>query len=273
MSLFDWQQSLLQCPFDGSDVIVADRAAQCVRCERTFPVQDGIVRFVVPDLEHLQDPDEWRWKQSEMEARNEQASFYDRLIGLMILTPLEGPMTVKALFPDTQCVPLLAEIGCGTGRMLVRLASRAQKVIGVDISFESLRKCRERLQAAGKRDYLLVHADASFLPLKSASVDAVASCQMIEHLPSDRMRRKAVQEMTRLLKVGGRFALSGYHWSWLVRWFGPKEGVHKGGIYYYRFTRDEFLSLIPSEIKTEKLTSIAGYAWLVSGVKVRGQSG
>jgi len=263
----DWQLTLLACPFDRSALQVKGARLICQACGRQFPIVDGIPSFVTNDLAQEHDKSEWQWKQSEMRARNEQAVFYDRLLGLLILTPFEASMTVRALLGEHQKFPLLVEVGCGTGRMLQHFARYADFVVGADLSLESLKRCRqwfERLSLWERT--LLVHADASFLPFRDESFDAVASCQMIEHVPSDRMRQRVVVEIARILKPKGRFAISGYHYSWLTRWFG-KEGVHKGGIYFFRFTREEFLRLIGASLKVERLQSIFGYAWLASGVK------
>ncbi|MFN3422722.1 MAG: class I SAM-dependent methyltransferase, partial [Armatimonadota bacterium] len=157
--------------------------------------------------------------------------------------------------------------GCGTGRMLQHFAKHADFVVGADLSLESLKRCRERFEKLGLWERtLLVHADASFLPLQNEIFDAVASCQMIEHVPSDRMRNKVIAEIARVLKSNGRFAISGYHYSLLTCWFG-KEGVHKGGIYFFRFTRDEFMQLVGAHLNVQKLQTIFGYAWLASGIK------
>lgn len=262
-----WKLNLLMCPFDRAAVTEENEALRCSSCGRRFPIIDGIPSFVVPDLAQSHDGWEWQWKQSEMRARNEQAAFYDYLLGLLILTPFEVSMTVRALLGDRQGFRVLAEIGCGTGRMLRHFARYAQVVIGADLSLESLKRCRERLRRLGILDRaLIVHADGSFLPLRDACLDAVASCQMIEHVPSDRMRRRVIAEIARVLKPKGRYAISGYHWSWLTRWFG-KEGAHKGGIYFYRFTRAEFVQLVGAHLPVERLQTIFGYAWLVSGTK------
>lgn len=262
------QLELLACPFDLSSLRLESEQLICQECERAFPLVEGIPSFVTPDLAQVHDENEWCWKQSEMKARNEQAVFYDRLLGLIFLTPFEVPMTLNALFGDRKGFERLIEVGCGTGRMLRHFAKYTDFVVGADLSLESLKRCRERFKRLGLWDKtLLVHADASFLPFKSESFDAVASCQMIEHVPSSRMRERVVAEIARILKPNGRFAISGYHYSLLTRWFG-KEGVHKGGIYFFRFTQDEFLKLVGAHLKVENLRTIFGYAWLASGVKV-----
>ncbi|MCS6830863.1 MAG: class I SAM-dependent methyltransferase, partial [bacterium] len=174
----------------------------------------------------------------------------------------------RALRGDAGHFTVLAEIGCGTGRMLQHFASLADYVIGVDFSLQSLQLCRQRMQGMGALEKtLLIHADACFLPLADEAVDAVASCQLVEHLPSDRLRRQVLAEIARVLKTGGRYAVSGYHWSWVTRWGGAKQGMHYGGISYYRFTRAEFHELVSAHLPVESLRSVMGYVWLASGSK------
>lgn len=262
-----WQLDLLKCLRDGAPLQQGDEGLRCPHCQRLYLCPDGIPSFVVPELAQWHAEDEWQWKQREMHARNEQATFYDRLLGLVLLTPFEARLTIGALRGGQERFGILAEIGCGTGRMLQRFAPYADFLVGVDLSLESLKRCAERMRRLGLSDRtLLVHADAAFLPFPDACFDAVASCQMIEHVPSDRMRHKVVAEIARILKPGGRYAISGYHYSWLTRGF-KKEGIHQGGIYFIRFTRKEFLQLIGTHLPVKRLQSIAGYAWLASGTK------
>ncbi len=264
----DWQIESLRCPFDRATLTATNGAIRCAQCGRTFPVVDGIPSFVMPELASAHERDEWLRKQSEMQARDTQARHYDHLLGLTLISPVERRLTLRALGGGSRKFGLLAEVGCGTGRMLQHFASLADTVIGVDFSMESLKLCRQRMQNAGVWERtLLVHADACFLPLADAVLDAVASCQLVEHLPSERLRRQVVTEMARVLKPGGRFVVSGYHWSWCTRWSGPKQGFHRGGIYYYRFTRDEFVALMSSCLQVERLRSVMGYVWLASGSK------
>ncbi len=263
----DWQVELLACPFENASLNFDGERLICQKCGLSFPMVDGIPSFVVPDLAQVHNEQEWKRKQSEMKARNEQAVFYDLLLGLIFLTPFEVRMTIKALLGDREKFVKLIEVGCGTGRMLQHFAKHADFVAGADLSLESLKRCRERFEKLGLWERtLLVHADASFLPFRNEGFDAVASCQMIEHVPSDRMRHRVVSEIARILKHEGRFAISGYHYSFLTRWFG-KEGFHKGGIYFFRFAKDEFLQLVGSHLKVERLQTIFGYAWLASGFK------
>lgn len=263
-----WQLEMLRCPFDRARLVASEGEIYCTECQKTFPVVDGIPSFVLSDLATAHEREEWLRKQSEMQARDAQASQYDHLLGLLLMSPVETRMTLRALRGPSGRFTALAEIGCGTGRMLQHFAALADFVVGVDFSLQSLRLCQQRMQRIGALEKtLLIHADACFLPLADEALDAVASCQLVEHLPSDRLRRQVLAEMARVLKAGGRYAISGYHWSWLTRWNGAKQGMHQGGIYYYRFTRDEFHQLVNTYLPVESLRSILGYVWLASGSK------
>ncbi len=266
--MHQWQMQMLRCPFDRAPLHAGEEEIECAECRRRFPVVDGIPSFVLPDLATAHEREEWLRKRSEMQARDAQAAQYDHLLGLWLLSPVETHLTLRALRGKSQRFTALAEIGCGTGRMLQHFAGLADCVVGVDFSLQSLRLCRQRMQEAGVWEKtLLIHADACFLPLADEVLDATASCQLVEHLPSDRLRLQVLAEMARVLKAGGRYAVSGYHWSWLTRWSGAKQGMHPGGIYYYRFTRKEFHELVSTHLPVESLRSVLGYVWLASGSK------
>jgi SAM-dependent methyltransferase len=86
------------------------------------------------------------------------------------------------------------DAGCGSGRNLVELERRGTGV-GVDLSEEALRLCRERGVA-------VVRAELGRLPFASASFDGVTSFDVIYHrwVEDD---AAAVVEMARLLRPGG----------------------------------------------------------------------
>ncbi|MFN3422303.1 MAG: Trm112 family protein, partial [Armatimonadota bacterium] len=110
----EWQLKLLACPFEHAPLRLDGERLICQSCGRIFPIIEGIPSFVIQDLAQVHDEHEWQWKQSEMKARNEQAVFYDRLLGLFFLTPFEVPMTIKALLGDQKRFDKLIEVGCGT---------------------------------------------------------------------------------------------------------------------------------------------------------------
>jgi ubiquinone/menaquinone biosynthesis C-methylase UbiE/DNA-binding transcriptional ArsR family regulator len=95
---------------------------------------------------------------------------------------------------------VLADIGCGTGSLTFELARFAQKVIGVDLSPEMLRRARNIAKEKQLRNVEFRRGDALKLPLGARSADAVF-CIMVLHFLSD--PQKAVAELCRVTRAGG----------------------------------------------------------------------
>ena len=89
------------------------------------------------------------------------------------------------------------DVGCGDGRHIVEAVRRGSFAVGVDYDAAELRKARERI---GDEYVDLVVADASRLPFRDATFDAVICTETLEHLPDD---DGALSEIARLLGGGG----------------------------------------------------------------------
>jgi ubiquinone/menaquinone biosynthesis C-methylase UbiE len=94
--------------------------------------------------------------------------------------------------------PLIADLGCSTGYLLddLRVAYPKATLIGVDLVAAGLAKAHAVIPSAR-----LLQADVCELPLGDASVDAVVSANLLEHVPDD---RRALQEMRRVVRHGAR---------------------------------------------------------------------
>lgn len=104
----------------------------------------------------------------------------------------------------------LLDVGCGTGRFSERAHARGAEVVALDVGPNLLR------QAMARADVRAVVGDGLRLPFRDQSFDVVVSSEMIEHTTSP---ADAVREMARVLKPGGRLALTCPNrvWLWLVR--------------------------------------------------------
>lgn len=95
------------------------------------------------------------------------------------------------------------DAGCGEGYGTSLLSGQAACVVGVDLVPEVVVHARARYRDAVTSDRVrFLRADLGDLPLEDASVDAVASLQVIEHLPDI---RRYLGEIARVLTPGGRF--------------------------------------------------------------------
>lgn len=91
---------------------------------------------------------------------------------------------------------LILDVGCGNGRSLIR-----PNIIGLDISINLLKYARS-LKSCFNPD--LVLNDSINVPFKSYSFELVLSIAVVHHFLGAEGRRKAVHELFRVLKVGGR---------------------------------------------------------------------
>ncbi|MEU6707316.1 class I SAM-dependent methyltransferase [Streptomyces wuyuanensis] len=96
------------------------------------------------------------------------------------------------------------DAGCGTGRalpLLRRAVGPAGTVVGADLTLEMLQTAA---RAGRDREAALLQADASRLPLRTASMDAVFASGLIAHLPNP---ADDLRELARVVRPGGRLAL------------------------------------------------------------------
>ncbi|MBT8094737.1 MAG: metalloregulator ArsR/SmtB family transcription factor [Gammaproteobacteria bacterium] len=109
----------------------------------------------------------------------------------------------RALVELTMSSPIgdLLDIGCGQGRLLKLLASRAHRVVGVDVDPQARRMARAELLLAGLPNCTLRQGDMYALPFDDANFDTI----ILDDVLVDAERpASAVGEAKRLLKDGGR---------------------------------------------------------------------
>jgi len=265
---------MLRCPDCGGESLapsgswdasrrLSDGVLHCSACGRNFPVTGGIARLLPVALAAEDAPaeaTETERKRSEMRARDDQAEDYDRMWYLNLFGLVEVPATLAMMSLAPQHT--LLEAGCGTGRMSREFAARCERLVCVDFSWESLRRCSAKLADAGITNVDLVQADITHLPLRGSLFDRVVSCQVLEHVPTAESRQAAVAELTRAVKAGGRVTVSAYQYNVLSRLFGKKEGEHDGGIYFYRFARAELRDLLSQSLRVEHITGALMYHYI-----------
>lgn len=99
------------------------------------------------------------------------------------------------------------EVGCGPGVDLVRFARGGAKVSGVDLSPRSVALAREWLSMNELAAEVKI-GDAENLPFENLQFDFVYSWGVLHHTPNT---ERAIQEIRRVLKQGGRFCVMLYH--------------------------------------------------------------
>jgi len=132
------------------------------------------------------------------------AKFYLGLFGYPeIAGQLRYPLAVNLLNPQKR--EKILDAGCGNGIYANSIAYLfGSEIIGVDLNEEHLNRARAaqkslRSSAEFKKNSL------TNLGLKTASFDKIISMEVLEHIKDD---RKALSELSRVLKKGGLLVLS-----------------------------------------------------------------
>jgi SAM-dependent methyltransferase len=129
------------------------------------------------------------------------ADWYDATFGFLGAETGSGGLLGRLLGSAGQADRVCLDVGCGTGLHFRAVQVRGYTVIGVDVSADQLR-------VAASRNRRLVRADAGRLPLRDASVAAVAMTFLhtdVDHFPA------TLGEAARVLSPGGRLVYLGVH--------------------------------------------------------------
>ena len=99
------------------------------------------------------------------------------------------------------------DVGSGNGYVLSKYAKEGASVYGVDITPTGIQLCRSRFGYLGIQGNFQV-ADAQHLPFENNTFDCVTSMGVLHHVP---VTERAVSEIFRVLKPGGRLIVMFYH--------------------------------------------------------------
>lgn len=258
--------SLLRAPEDGGPFVltVAHQDGEEIvsgtltdGAGRAYPIEDGIPRLLPQAMLDAQ--------KSEMAARDAQVDSYDAMALFNAFGHVEIPLVLHALAPRPN--DLLLEGGCGTGRMTEAFCAACREVVAMDFSWESLKVNQRKLAAAKVTNVHLIQADLCRLPFPTDAFSRVASCGVLEHVPTDASRRQAVAELARVAQPDALLALSAYKHSLWTRAFDKKEGAHDGGIPFVRFDEDELYALLTQSFAVHSLTGVLVYYYLARCTK------
>lgn len=112
----------------------------------------------------------------------------------------------RALVELTVAAPLgdLLDIGCGQGRILKLLASRARRAVGVDTDSDARRLARAELLLAGLPNCSLRKGNMYSLPFGDGEFDTIILDEVLDGADDP---AAALVEARRLLRPGGRLLL------------------------------------------------------------------
>jgi SAM-dependent methyltransferase len=123
--------------------------------------------------------------------------WFNRLIDDLQFRAIRRALAMAAIPPHSR----ILDVGCGTGRWVRRYLELGHRPTGVDATPGMLRIARSQ----GTTPPLLV-GEAFRLPFADAAFDCVTDVTVVQHIPAE-LQPKAIGEMVRMLKPGGRLIL------------------------------------------------------------------
>lgn len=109
----------------------------------------------------------------------------------------------------------IIELGIGTGFDSIFLASKGASIIGLDLSGQVIKLCRENFVKYGAVLNVL-KGDVQYMPIKNESMDIIYSAGLLEHFNNP---DPIITEMVRITKINGFivcFVPQTFSW-WTVR--------------------------------------------------------
>lgn len=153
----------------------------------------------------------------------------------------------------------IADIGCGNGRFYAFLKKSQKKVnyTGVDNS----KKLLEKAKKEHKTNF--IYGDLLKIPLKDKTQDIVVSIAALHHIPTEKLRKKAISNLHRILKKDGILIITVWNLhqpkyeKHIGKKYGPQDSLipwGKSGIerYYYAFKPEELKGLLEEKFKVIK---------------------
>jgi SAM-dependent methyltransferase len=146
----------------------------------------------------------------------------------------------------TQHLPtdgLILEAGCGTSQWLIALRARGYQCLGVDYAVPTLLRTNQLCPVP------VLGGDLLQLGLASESVSAIISLGVVEHRQAG--PEIYFQELSRVLKPGGKLLISVPYFHPLRRWRAAhgayQDDVTGLGFYQQAFTREDFGQIVSNQ--------------------------
>ena len=124
-------------------------------------------------------------------------AWFNQLIDDLQFRALRRALALAQVSPGARFL----DVGCGTGRWVRRYEALEFSAVGVDATIGMLQIARAHNTRAP-----LTTGLAQSLPFSNAVFDCLSDITVVQHIPYE-LQSKALQEMVRVLKPGGRMIL------------------------------------------------------------------
>lgn len=173
----------------------------CQKCDNTYPVINGVPRFV--NTEQYADGFGFQWNLFKKTQHDSYSGIEHSKTRFFNETgwkkdELEGDVILDA--------------GCGNGRFSEVAIEAGVRVIALDLS-DAVDACRENMLEKGFDDtqFLVIQASFYEMPIKKNILDKAYSLGVLQHTPD---RKKSLQHIVNTVKNNGEVAFWVYEKSW-----------------------------------------------------------
>jgi SAM-dependent methyltransferase len=187
---------LLRCPSCKASLNRQGDGYVCSGCERAFPQERGVTRFVAAQNYANSFGFQWqRYARTQLDDATSDESDRDfrRKTGFT---------------PEDLNGKLVLDVGCGMGRYADVATRWGAKVVGIDLSAAAEVAARN----LADRQFVAFQADVFALPFAAESFDYIYSIGVLHHTPNC---EQAVKTLPQYLKPGGSLAV------WLYSAYNP----------------------------------------------------
>ena len=194
--------SYLSCPICKLPLSKNGSGLACNSCPKTFPILDGIPRFVP--------------KENYAESFGLQ---WNHFTGTQLDSNIGTNRSEERFRDETQWTKeildgkLVLDAGCGAGRFSEVALNFGAALVAVDYS-SAVMAAQKNLTGTDK---LIVQGDLAALPISSETFDYIYCIGVLQHTSNP---KRIVQELIRCLKIEGELTLTFYeNSSWHVLWY------------------------------------------------------
>lgn len=197
-------QSLLACPNCENGLVFNNDEFACNQCKTIFPIKEDI-----PIL--LTEEKSWDKVTKKIRMFYEETPFpnYDDCDKIATLvSKSKKSLFTKKLDEEIPYNSKILDIGCGTGQLVNFLSIANRNVIGIDLSFNSLKLAKNFANQNNLQGASFIQSNL-FTPIfKKETFDYVIANGVIHHTFNP---YKAFQLSAQLIKKGGFLILGVYH--------------------------------------------------------------
>lgn len=222
------------CPTCKHRLRLTEKKLECMDCQVTYPIINGIPDFILEDLTQSKTP-----VLREVRKIDRLSRIYETKLWYPLVLNLYGGLGAPGLKTLVRIIEemieshkgVILDIACGPGTMGRRIASVSRTVYGIDISMGMLQRGLSYSKQENIPNIYFARARAEAIPFPDLMFDA-SICSGALHLFADTL--VVLKEISRVMKEGASLAIMTFiagkkgilRFSKICEHLKDKHGIH-----------------------------------------------